>query len=214
MGEVEKGSTFHRGVGLILLLAGVAVFAIRLQHAGAYAMPAGGNLRAGILALLLGCLLLGGLIPEKGMGRVLRWTAVAVSPIVFIFALYSTLAELEEVVTLRATDEAGRPANLRLWIVDHEGASWVRMPIGKADAHGLTGEVRAGLFRAGQDRCVLVSRDTDPTLLAEINRLTYEKYAVMRLATSIGIFSDDPNPAQVLLRFDSCAGADEVKGER
>jgi hypothetical protein len=213
MSEVQKNSKLFRGVGLMLLVAGVAVFAIRLQHAGAYAMPGGGNLRAGILALLLGGSLLSGLLPEKGFAKALRWVFVAASPVVFFFALYATLAELEEVVTLRATDEAGRPANLRLWIVDHEGASWVRMPVGKADAHGLNDDVRAELFRNGVDRCVLVSRQTDPTVVAEINRLAYQKYAIMRLATSVGIFSGEPNPAQVVLRFDPCERAAAVVGQ-
>jgi uncharacterized membrane protein YiaA len=45
------------GVGCGMLLVGVCVFAIRLQHAGAYALPQKGNLLAGVLALLLGTLL-------------------------------------------------------------------------------------------------------------------------------------------------------------
>ena len=44
----------QRIVGWLMLLVGVSVFAIRLQHAGPYALPGGGNLIAGVLALLLG----------------------------------------------------------------------------------------------------------------------------------------------------------------
>jgi hypothetical protein len=40
--------------GWLLLLVGVSVFAIGLQHAGPYAFPRGGNLLGGVLALLLG----------------------------------------------------------------------------------------------------------------------------------------------------------------
>jgi hypothetical protein len=48
--------------------------------------------------------------------------------------LYGALAELEEVVVLHAGD-----AELRLWIVDHEGVAWVSMPRGKAEGHALDG---------------------------------------------------------------------------
>jgi hypothetical protein len=41
-------------VGGGLLALGVAVFAVRLLHAGAYAMPRGANLFGGLGALLLG----------------------------------------------------------------------------------------------------------------------------------------------------------------
>jgi hypothetical protein len=41
-----------RILGGLLLLVGVSVFLIRLQHAGPYAMPGGGNLIAGALALV------------------------------------------------------------------------------------------------------------------------------------------------------------------
>ena len=37
-----------------MLLVGLSVFLIRVQHAGPYALPEGGNLLAGTLALLLG----------------------------------------------------------------------------------------------------------------------------------------------------------------
>ena len=40
---------------------------------------------------------------------------------------------------------AGRPADLRLWIVDHANAAWVTMPRSKADAHGLS-EVEVDLL--------------------------------------------------------------------
>ena len=37
-----------------MLLVGLSVFVIRVQHAGPYALPEDGNLLAGTLALLLG----------------------------------------------------------------------------------------------------------------------------------------------------------------
>jgi hypothetical protein len=188
-----------------MLLAGVAVFAIRLHHAGPYAMPGGGNLRAGVLSLLLGAWLASGFFERDRVGRGLRWLALAASPVVFFFALYATLAELEEVVTLRARDSVGHTANLRLWIVDDDGTSWVRMPRSKADEHGLD-DVRVQMLRQGEDRCVHVTREPDRDRKAEVNRRTYEKYRVMQLATAVGLFETGDNPNQVVLRLDPCSG--------
>jgi hypothetical protein len=47
-------SNLGRVVGWLMLVVGLSVFAIRLQHAGPYAFPRGGNLLAGVLALLIG----------------------------------------------------------------------------------------------------------------------------------------------------------------
>ena len=63
---------------------------------------------------------------------------------------------------------------------------------------------RAELFRNGETRCVEVGRHDEPSLVAEINRLAYQKYHIMQLATAIGIFSDEPNPGQVVLRLHAC----------
>jgi hypothetical protein len=208
MVESQIRSKLSRALGGALILAGVAVFAIRLQHAGAYAVPGGGNLLAGLLALLLGSWLLSGFSSPHPISRALRWAVVAMSPVVLFFSLYATLAEMEEVVTLRAIDSQGRPAQLRLWIVDHNGASWVRMPRSKADEHDLT-EIRVEILRDGVDRCFKVSRQDDRDLKIEINRLAYEKYRVMQLATAIGIFSSDQDPNQVVLRLDPCPATND-----
>ncbi len=57
------------------------------------------------------------------------------SPVVLFFVLYATLAEVEEVVVLKATDSSGEAADLRLWIVDREGFGWIVTPIEKAREH-------------------------------------------------------------------------------
>src|SRR5262245_24291489 len=66
-------------VGWMMLAAGVSVFAIRLHHAGPYQPPEQGNLRAAVLALGIGILLVtpwsGGL--ARGAAR---WMLLAASP--------------------------------------------------------------------------------------------------------------------------------------
>ena len=147
-----------QAVGWLMLAAGVAVFAIRLRHAGPYAFPEQGNLRAGVLALGIGIALAAPGVARAagGAGALARRLLLAAAPIVLFFALYATLAEVEEVVVLRATDARGAPANLRLWVADHEGAAWVSMPRSKAERHSLDG-ARLELLRDGRTSCVVAT---------------------------------------------------------
>jgi hypothetical protein len=122
------------------------------------------------------------------------------------FALYATLAELEEVVVLKATDRAGQPADLRLWIVDRPTAAWVTMPRSKADAHGLS-EVRVELLRQGEVRCMIATRHEDRATVNEIHSMRHQKYGVQRLAAKIGIFGREADESTVALRLVPCPPA-------
>lgn len=200
-------AAFHRAVrtpvGALALLIGIAVFAIRLQHAGPYAFPEKGNLLSGVLCLAVGLALVRPWLGEgRSAGAATRLVLLA-SPIVLFYGLYATLAELEEVVVLRAPDETGEIEDLRLWIVDAEGAQWVTMPRSKADAHGLT-DARVELLRDGETRCVLARRSEDHDTVDRIFRLRHEKYAVQRLATALGIFGSSVGEDVVTLRLEAC----------
>ena len=193
----------RRVVGWLMLAVGLSVFVIRLQHAGPYAFPRGGNLLAGVLALLLGGWLVRAWLGSHRLAAPLGWIALAASPIVLFFALYATLAELEEVVVLKATDRTGQPANLRLWIVDRADGAWVTMPRSKADTHGLS-EARVELLRQGEVSCVIATRHEDRATVNEIHRLRHEKYGVQRFATAIGLFGRSAGQDTVALRLDPC----------
>ena len=184
--------------GILLGLVGLSVFLIRFQHAGPYGLPAGGNLLAAILALGIG-----GLLLWAGLPSAVRVIALGVSPIILFFALYATLAELEEVVVVKAVDRAGEAADLRLWVIDHEGAPWVTMPRSKADAHAL-GEGPSQWLRGGQNLCILPVRFPDRETTNRIHHLRAAKYAVQRLATSIGLFGADAAETTIALRMDPC----------
>ena len=71
-----------RLLGSVLILLGIAVFLVRLHHAGVYVMPGGGNLLAGALALVLGAWLLSPWAVSPGTGQRLSWLGLAVGPIV------------------------------------------------------------------------------------------------------------------------------------
>jgi len=198
MSGSRSASKVRIGLGLALVALGLAVFAVRLVHPGPYPMPTGGNLLAGLGALVVGAVLAWPAAP-----RVPRWIALAASPVVFFFALYSTAAEVEETVSLHATDAAGRPAELRLWIVDRDDGAWVGMPRSKALDHSLDG-ARLDLLRAGETRCVTpVLHDDRPTAGA-IHAMKLEKYAVARAAASIGLYPREARETSVALRLDPC----------
>jgi len=187
-------------VGYGFLALGVAVFAVRLVHEGAYAVPRGANLFGG-----LGALLLGGVLVWPARPRRLGWLALAVSPVVLFFGLYATMAEVEEVVSLYATDSAGDPAELRLWIVDREDGEWVGMPRSKAVEHSLDG-ARLLLLRNGETRCVVPVLHEDRATVKAIHALKVEKYAVARGAAAIGLYPREARETSVSLRLDPCPG--------
>jgi hypothetical protein len=200
MTESSSSSRVRTVVGCGLLALGVAVFAVRLLHEGPYPMPQGGPLFGG-----LGALLLGGVLVWPATPRGLGWLALAASPLVLFFGLYATMAELEEVVSLYATDSDGKPAELRLWIVDREDGEWVGMPRWKAVEHSLDG-ARVQLLRNGKIRCVVPVLHEDRATVKAIHALKLEKYAVARGAAAIGLYPREARETAVSLRLDPCPG--------
>ncbi len=198
MTERRPPSTIRKILGAALLLVGIAVFIVRLQHEGPYAMPSGTNLFAGV-----GALLLGGVLLWPGVPRALAVLALVVSPVILFFGLYATMAELEETVSLYATDSAGNAADLRLWIVDREDGEWVGMPRTKAIEHSLNG-ARVELLRNGTKRCVAPVLHEDRETVRAIHALKVEKYAVARGAAAIGIYPREARETAVALRLDPC----------
>ncbi len=192
MSETRPRSIARLIVGVLTLSAGLAAFFVPLQHAGPYGIP-GRGLVGGLL-----CFAISGVLLARGTPTIARGVALVVSPIVLFFALYGALAELEEVVVLYTED-----ADLRLWIVDEEGAEWVSMPRSKAEQHGIDG-AKLELLRAGATRCVLPRIVEDPIANRRTFDLRQEKYAVQRLGGALGMFGDGPGPETITLRLDPC----------
>ena len=188
-------------LGGLLVLLGLAVFAVRLQHEGAYAFPRRGNLFGGLGSLAVGALLIASATP-----RVVRWIALAATPIVLFSGTYAILSELEEVISLYATHESGSAAELRLWIVDDANGEWLGMPKTKAVEHALDGEpIR--MLRQGETRCVVPVLFEDRPTVEAMHALKMEKYAVARIASAIGAYPATPPATSVALRLDDCPAA-------
>ena len=179
-------------VGLLALCAGLGAFLVPLHHAGPYGIP-GRGLVGGLL-----CFAISGVLIARRMPTIARGIALIASPIVLFFALYGALAELEEVVVLYAED-----AELRLWIVDHDGIEWVSMQRSKAVEHSIDG-AKLELLRAGITRCVVPRIVGDPIANRRTFDLRQEKYAMQRLGSVLGMFGDGPGPRTITLRLDRC----------
>jgi hypothetical protein len=179
-------------VGLVALGAGLAAFLVPLQHAGPYGIP-GRGLVGGLL-----CFAISGVLLARGAPTLARVVALIAAPFVLFLALYGALAELAEVVVLDSGD-----AELRLWIVDHDGVGWVSMSRSKADQHALDGS-RLELLRAGETRCVVARIVDDPVANRRTFDLRQEKYAIQRLGGVLGMFGDGPGPETITLRLDPC----------
>jgi hypothetical protein len=179
-------------VGVLMLAAGLAAFAVPLHHAGPYGIP-GRGLVGGLL-----CFVTAAALFVRGTPRMMRGVVLVASPVILFFALYGALAELEEVVVLYAED-----ADLRLWIVDHDGVEWVSMPRAKSVTYGIDG-AKLERLRGGEKRCVVPRFVDDPIVNRRTFDLRQEKYAVQRLGGMLGMFGDGPNPDTITLRFDSC----------
>jgi len=179
-------------VATLTLVTGLAAFLVPLQHGGPYGIP-GRGLVGGLL-----CFAIAGALLVRATPRLVRGLALAASPFVLIIALYGALAELEEVVVLSA-----ERAELRLWIVDHDGAAWVSMSRAKAETNELDG-AQLELLREGTVRCVIPRIVDDPVANRRTFDLRQEKYAVQRLAVVLGMFGDGPGPNTITLRLDPC----------
>lgn len=199
MNESKAGFGWRSVWGGALVVLGVIVFAIRLQHDGAYAVPRGGNLFGG-----LGSLVVGGALLWRAAPRALVWVALAASPFVVFSGLYATASELEEVVSLYATDQSGRPAELRLWIVDRDDGAWMGMPGAKAAEHGLDG-ARLDLLRDGETRCVELSVHDDRETARAIHAMKMEKYAVARVSSAVGLYPSEARETTVAVRAVPCS---------
>ena len=199
MSERKPRSSVSSLVGLLTLGAGLAAFLVPLQHAGPYGVP-GRGLVGG-----LACLAVSGVLLAWGTPQIARWIALPASPIVLFLALYGAMAEVEEVVVLYAEE-----AELRLWIVDHEGVEWVSMPRSKADRHAIDG-AKLELLRAGVTRCVVPRIVEDPVVNRRTFDLRQEKYAVQRLGGVLGMFGDGPSPETITLRLDPCESVSNTR---
>jgi hypothetical protein len=200
-------------VGWILVLAGVAVFAVRFHHEGPYPFPGTMDLAFGCAALLVGALLVASRrrgTREAGVPRVTR-VLLGIAPIAFLLAALAYGHEAEEVVVLRTRAPEGSVRETRLWIVDYEGSPWIVTGPGSPHDRDLTANPRVEIVRHGRADCWMAERHLDRSTLETVLQARSDKYLAQRIALSTGMWKhfskrDDLEEIAVALRFVPCAG--------
>jgi len=87
-------------------------------------------------------------------------------------------SELGEVVVLTTFDTNQSAVTTRMWIVDHDGFSWLRSGEGSSWLERIEGDPNVDLTRAGTTQRFRASPVRTPTALAQVNTLMREKYSL------------------------------------
>ena len=199
MSKTNKGQIGYAIAGVIFLAIGLAVFAVRLAHAGPYALPGGAAFIGALLAIALGAFLL-----WPGKPRFTGLVAIVVAIFASLPAFYSIVGESEEVISLYALDSDNNPVDLRLWIVDRSDGAWVGMGRSKAVTHNLDG-ARLDMLRGGETICVIPALVEDRSTVGKIHKMKVDKYKAAQISASIGMYPREASENTVALRLDPCS---------
>jgi hypothetical protein len=118
------------------------------------------------------------LAPSEGTGllrKVLVVVGVVLAIPLLVFLVQGIAAESGEVVVVRTQDSTGNPHETRLWVVDDDGASWLRA--GTAAAGWLAHIERQPEIEVVRgDETLLVRGVPEPSRRLRTNELMREKY--------------------------------------
>ncbi len=109
------------------------------------------------------------------MKKVLVVAAVVLAVPLLAFLVQGIAAESGEVVVVRTQDGAGNPHETRLWVVDDEGASWLRAGTSGAGWFARL-EARPEIEVVRGDETLLVRGVAEPARRQRTNELMREKY--------------------------------------
>ena len=87
-------------------------------------------------------------------------------------------SELGEVVVLTTFDTNQSAVTTRMWIVDHDGFSWLRSGEGSSWLERIEGDPNVDLTRGGTTQRIRASPVRTPIALAQVNTLMREKYGL------------------------------------
>lgn len=126
-----------------------------------------------------------------------RRIAIGIAVLLVVAAgLYVGGAESGEVVVLRTRDAEGGVHETRLWVVDHEGAAWLRA--GNPDSGWLArlrSRPEAEIVRGGET--FAVRGVPDPAMRDTVNRLMAEKYGWSDRYIRLFVASDAAVPVRL-----------------
>lgn len=106
--------------------------------------------------------------------KILLWVITALLLIVVVvFGLQVVASETGEVVVL-TTKRGDGEATTRLWVVDHDGAQWLRGGEGSGWFQRLAADATVRLRRDGREGAYVAS--PEPAMTAQVNALMAAKY--------------------------------------
>jgi hypothetical protein len=131
--------------------------------------------------------------------RPARVLAVLAAALLALALFYLALVESAEVVVLETRDAGGAAHETRLWVVDHDGAAWLRTGdptspwLARLRARPEVAVTRQGARR--EYRAVVVE---EPAARERINALTLEKYGWREsLLRATGMGPDGTTPIRL-----------------
>jgi hypothetical protein len=110
---------------------------------------------------------------------VLKVVGGALSMLLLVGAATYVAGEQTEVARLRTFDASGAPHETKLWVVDHDGAAWVR--VARPDRgwfQRLEANPRIELIRGDAARAVVAKPDRSPAARAAIDGAFRAKYGL------------------------------------
>ncbi|MDZ7668261.1 MAG: nitroreductase/quinone reductase family protein [Gammaproteobacteria bacterium] len=126
--------------------------------------------------------------------KILAWIVGLIMVLaVIIFGAQIIASETGEVVVLH-TDDDGRDATTRLWVVEHDGHQWLRAGADSGWYLRLLAEPRVRLERDGVTRTYTAR--PDPDTVGAVNELMARKYG-WRDAV-VGLLAPDRDEAQAI----------------
>ena len=112
--------------------------------------------------------------------RVLRIAGVILGLLVLLAVGTYVAGEQTEVAVLHTVDDAGAPHHTKLWVVDHDGAAWVRVARPERRwFQRLQAHPRIEITRAGKTLAVIAVPDRSPEARAAIDGAFRAKYGLV-----------------------------------
>ena len=109
-----------------------------------------------------------------------RRLAFALLALVALGVATYVAGEQIEVVVVRSFDRDGTPSDTKVWAVDYEGDTWVRVANPRRHWYRrLLANPHAELVRDGHTRTVLAEPSHDPDVQVAIDERFHEKYGAV-----------------------------------
>ena len=112
--------------------------------------------------------------------RGLRIAGVILGPLVLVAVATYVAGEQTEVAVLHTTDDTGATHATKMWVVDQDGAAWVR--VARPERlwfQRLEAQPRVDLTRGDETRAVLARPDRSPEARAAIDAAFRAKYGLV-----------------------------------